>query len=116
MIQAHIDKNRVITACQNYLRVYQANVEAEVEKAIAEHMAPHTSLFVKLFGPPPAKSRGEAIARMKERGADIYSEWKWIHLKPNAVRSAERMLELAEATALDFVVLDDDSSWILSHE
>lgn len=119
MLQASIDKERVIRACKNFIAMKDRKYTEKIDEAVAQLMKPHTGIFAayKQWRYPTPKTREEAIAIMKRCDSWGFS---WMdEIKSEGAywyRRAERMLVLAEASTTGFVVLDTDGEWILKYE
>lgn len=120
MIQVSVERKRVIQACKNFLAAREEKIKQRTEELIRDEMSPRTGwmAFLNLIM-PPAKTREIALARLNKTpgGAFQFSPIEHLHIRGGLwANEAKKMLDLCEASNMDFVVLDADSQWILKHE
>jgi hypothetical protein len=119
---AAFDKDMIIQCCNNYIARREARIQRDIEKAIREEMVPDTrsrlkKMFFKLRG--PAKTREEAIERLKEDPGEFLMEsvWDRIHNRGiNWLEKVESIRAMARNTSFPYIVLTNEGEFILNYK
>jgi hypothetical protein len=118
---AAFDKDLIIKCCDNYVARRIARIERDIEKAIERELQPDTRGWFKqlMRFRGPAKTREEAIERLKEDPREFLelSIWDRIHARGESTAyTVNTIRTMAENTNLPYVVLTDSGRFILDYK